>query len=219
MYERSDCTIPTTIPHVCASSVCRHNTKEPPSPWTDMRIDVLVVLEGPSDRVTAPTFRDIAETVQNGLHGLGHPSTIVYCANIAFDDCVAGGGKVIVLAAHNLASFSTMEGESVVLKWKLLPPDAGKVRVCRMHIFAPLKTVLVLFARSDGILQATRYWVTLENGVGRVLLAHHQSDFGCWNCLAEFVLSNWRCLSLPAESSHGLRRAKPAGESTTSHLL
>lgn len=90
---------------------------------------MLVVLEGPSDHVTAPTFRDIAETVQDGLHGLGHPSNIVYCKNIAFDGCLVEGGKVVVLAAHNLASFLTEDGEPAVLEWKLLPPDTGKVKV------------------------------------------------------------------------------------------
>lgn len=101
------------------------NTKGWPEAWTNTRIDVVVVLEGPSDHATAPTFRDIAETVQDGLHGLGHPSTIVYCVNIAFEGCFAEGGKVIVLAAHNLASFFTQEEESAVLERKLLPPDAG----------------------------------------------------------------------------------------------
>lgn len=108
----------------------RLNTKDRPAPWTNTRIDVVVVLEGRSDRVTGPTFRDIAETVQDGLHGLGHPSTIVYCANIAFGGCIAEGAKVIILAAHNLASFlvTTREGdELVVLKRKILPPDAGEV--------------------------------------------------------------------------------------------
>lgn len=106
----------------------RLNTKEGPAPRANTRIDVLVVLEGPSDRTTGPTFRDIAETVQDGLHGLGHPSAIVYCAIIAFDGCIVEGAKVIVIAAHNLASFLTMEGESMVLERELLPPDAGKVK-------------------------------------------------------------------------------------------
>lgn len=87
---------------------------------------MLIVLEGPSDRATALTFRDIAETVQDGLHGLGHPSRIIYCTHIAYDDCVVARGKLIVLAAHNLASFFTAEGESAVLELNLLPPDAGK---------------------------------------------------------------------------------------------
>lgn len=88
------------------------------------------MLEGPSDDKTASTFRDIAETVQDGLHGLGHPSRVVYCTNIAVDTCVDDGGKVIVLAAHNLASFLTAEGDSAVLKLELLPSDAGERHGC-----------------------------------------------------------------------------------------
>lgn len=88
---------------------------------------MLVVLEGPSDHATALVFRDIADTVQDGLHRLGHPSRIVYCTNLAVDDCVVEGGKLIVLAAHNLASFVTADGRSAVLDMKLLPPEAGGV--------------------------------------------------------------------------------------------
>lgn len=166
-------TTPTTGPHV--HLVCRLNTKERPTPheWTNTRIDVLVVLEGPSDGVTAPTFRDIAETVQDGLHGLGHPSRIVYCANIAFDGCVAEGRKVIVLAAHNLAIFSTVGGESAVLKWKLLPPDAGKVCVfmhmCRTNIYiSALKTVFLFCSRDQPAYETG----ALENEIDRILPAH-----------------------------------------------
>lgn len=99
-------------------------------PSTHARIDVLVVLEGPSDDATALVFRDIADTVQDGLHHLGHPSTIVYCTNIAVDVCFVDGRKLIVLAAHNLASFVNTDGRSAVLENKLLPPEAGGAFCC-----------------------------------------------------------------------------------------
>ncbi|CAN0396281.1 unnamed protein product [Ectocarpus sp. 8 AP-2014] len=88
------------------------------------RIDVVVVLEGPSDQTTALVFRDIAETVQDGLQNLGHPSTIVYCTNLVADHCFAKGGKFIILAPHNLASYFTGGGGLAVLEKQLLPPDA-----------------------------------------------------------------------------------------------
>lgn len=88
---------------------------------------MLVVLEGPSDHTTGLVFRDIADTVQDGLQRLGHPSRIVYCTNIAVDNCFVEGGKLVVLAAHNLASFVTADGRSAVLEKKLLPPEAGGI--------------------------------------------------------------------------------------------
>ena len=118
-YNMQSCKPPIAIPR-------RRNTRQGSVPSKHSRIDVLVVLEGPTDDTTSLTFRDIAETVQDGLHGLGHPSRAIYCTNIALDNCLDEGGKVIVLAAHNLASFLTADGDSAVLKWKLLPPDAGK---------------------------------------------------------------------------------------------
>lgn len=88
-------------------------------------MDVLVVLEGQHDQTTAPVFRDIADTVQDGLHRLGHPSKMVYCTNLATDECAAEGEKVIVLAAHNLASYVTVDVKSAVLDRRLLPSEAG----------------------------------------------------------------------------------------------
>lgn len=80
--------------------------------------------------MTAPVFRDIADTVQDGLHRLGHPSTIIYCTNIAFDNCVGNRRRLIVLAAHNLASFVTADGRSGVLEKNILPPGAGEALIC-----------------------------------------------------------------------------------------
>lgn len=90
-----------------------------------IRIDLVVVPEGPSDQTTALVFRDIAETVQDGLHNLGHPSRIVYCTNLVTDHCFAKGGSFIILAPHNLASYFTGDGGLAVLEKQLLPPDAG----------------------------------------------------------------------------------------------
>lgn len=95
-------------------------------PLNNTRIDVLVVLAGPIDTMTAPIFGDIANTVQDGLRTLGHPSRVIYCSNLATDGCFAQGQQLIVLAAHNLASYFTSEGALAVLEMNLLPPEAGK---------------------------------------------------------------------------------------------
>lgn len=94
------------------------------------RIDVVVVPEGRSDQTTALVFCDIAETVQDGLQDLGHPSRIVYCTNLVTDHCFAKGGKFIILAPHNLASYFTGDGGLAVLEKQLLPPDAGDATLC-----------------------------------------------------------------------------------------
>lgn len=89
-------------------------------------MNVLVLLEGQNDKTTAPIFRDIADTVQDGLRNLGHPTRVVYCANLATDSCFVSGEQLIILAAHNLANYVTSEGALAVLEKKLIPSDASE---------------------------------------------------------------------------------------------
>lgn len=89
--------------------------------------NILVVLEGHSDTSTALVFEDIAITVKDGLDALGCTARIVYCANLATDSCFAEEEQVLVLAAHNLASYFTPQGTLAVLEGNLLPQDAGEI--------------------------------------------------------------------------------------------
>ncbi|CAM9132717.1 unnamed protein product, partial [Scytosiphon promiscuus] len=91
--------------------------------WANQRFNILVVLEGPSDHTTALVFQDIAQIVRGGLQDLGHPARVVYCTNLVVDRCFVEGDRLIVLAPHNLASYS-LDGRSAVLELQLLPPDA-----------------------------------------------------------------------------------------------
>lgn len=91
-----------------------------------VRMNVLVVLEGQNDKTTGPIFRDIAGIVRDGLRNLGHPTRVVYCANLVTDACFVSGEQVIVLAPHNLANYVTLEGALVVLERKLIPSDASE---------------------------------------------------------------------------------------------
>lgn len=93
------------------------------------KFNVLVVLEGDTDDVTAAVFSDIADIVQDGLDSLGYESRIVYCVNLATGDCFMKDEKVIVLAAHSLASYSTQRGTLAVLEGDLLPSDAGEAPI------------------------------------------------------------------------------------------
>ena len=95
-----------------------------------VRMNVLVVLEGRNDKITGPIFRDIADIVRDGLRNLGHPTRVVYCANLATDGCFASGEQLIVLAAHNLANYVTLEGALAVLETKLIPPNASEPNCC-----------------------------------------------------------------------------------------
>lgn len=99
-----------------------------PSTCSD-KFNVLVVLEGRTDDVTAAVFSDIADIVQDGLDFLGYESRIVYCVNLATGDCFMKDEKVIVLAAHSLASYFTQRGTLAVLEGNLLPSDAGEAAV------------------------------------------------------------------------------------------
>lgn len=91
-----------------------------------VRMNVLVVLDGHNDKTTGPTFRDIADIVRDGLRNLGYPSRVVYCANLATDACFVSGEQLIVLAAHNLANYITLEGALAVLERNLIPSDASE---------------------------------------------------------------------------------------------
>lgn len=93
---------------------------------SNLQFNILVVLEGSSDHTTALVFQDIAQIVRGGLHSLGYPSRVVYCANLVVDRCFVEGESLIVLAPHNLASYD-LGGRSAVLEKQLLPPDAGEV--------------------------------------------------------------------------------------------
>lgn len=91
-----------------------------------VRMNVLVVLEGQDDKVTGPIFRDIADIVRDGLRNLGHPTRVVYCANLVTDACFVSGERLIVLAAHNLANYVTLEGVLAVLERSLIPSDSSE---------------------------------------------------------------------------------------------
>ena len=91
-----------------------------------MRMNVLVVLEGHDDKVTGRIFQDIADIVRDGLRNLGHPTRVVYCANLATEACFVSGEQLIVLAAHNLANYVTLEGALAVLEMNLIPSDASE---------------------------------------------------------------------------------------------
>lgn len=91
-----------------------------------MRMNVLVVLEGHSDKMTGPIFQDIADIVRDGLRNLGHPTRVVYCANLATEACFVSGEQLIVLAAHNLANYVTLEGALAVPEMNLIPSDASE---------------------------------------------------------------------------------------------
>ncbi|CAM9274393.1 unnamed protein product, partial [Discosporangium mesarthrocarpum] len=92
--------------------------------WQQATFVVLVILQGPEDKTTQPVFRDIAEVIDYGLRSLGLQSKIVYCRNLLTDQCFTEGNKIIVVAAHNLISFVTAEGQLAVLSHKVLPSNA-----------------------------------------------------------------------------------------------
>lgn len=115
-----------------------------------VRFNILVVLQGQGDKNTGLMFSDIANIVHEGLRALGKLSRIVYCVNLATDACFLEGEQLIVLAAHNLAIYFTLEGALAVLEGNLLPPDSGVTRVIEKHWLGIslvgffLKRVLVL---------------------------------------------------------------------------
>lgn len=96
-----------------------------PSTCSD-KFNVLVVLEGHVDNTTAAVFSDVADIIHHGLESLGYESRIVYCVDLATGDCFMQDEKVIVLAAHFLASYFTGRGTLAVLEGNLLPSDAGE---------------------------------------------------------------------------------------------
>lgn len=111
------------VPHRLIAS--NHSSTRP-------RFNVLVILEGSNDSVTAHIFQDVANIVKHGIDSLGYQARITFCANLATDYCFDEEEHLIALAAHNLASFFSSDGLLAVLQGNLLPRRAGEPCLARL---------------------------------------------------------------------------------------